>query len=265
MNNYEGLFILKPDLKEEDAKNLTKAIAETITKNGGSIKKEENWGKKQLAYAVKKFKDGLYYKVDFDIKPDSILKIESVYKLNLDILRAMITRKWHTAHQEIAMASLNKVLLIGNLTRDPELRYVPSGTAVATFTLAVNRFYTSQAGEKKEETSFIRIVVWGRRAEVCGEYLSKGSPVFVEGRLQSRNWEAQDGQKRSTIEVIADNIQFLRSAGDKGQQESAGKGSAQQAPEEIDSINLNEDIGPAADNNSAKGNGKDNKTEEVPF
>ena len=84
------------------------------------------------------------------------------------------------------MASLNKVFLMGNLTRDPELRYVPSGTAVATFTVAVNRVYTSQAGEKKEEVSFIRIVVWGRRAEVCGEYLSKGSPAFVEGRLQSR-------------------------------------------------------------------------------
>ena len=108
------------------------------------------------------------------------------------------------------MASLNKVMLIGNLTRDPELRYIPSGTAVATFTLAVNRVYKMQTGEKKEQASFIRIVVWGRVAEVCGEYLSKGSPVFVEGRLQSRDWETQDGQKRSTTEVVADNIQFLR-------------------------------------------------------
>ena len=108
------------------------------------------------------------------------------------------------------MASLNKVFLIGNLTRDPELRYIPSGSAVATFTVAVNRVYKSQAGEKKEQTSFLRVVVWGRRAEVCGEYLSKGNPVFVEGRLQSRDWETQDGQKRSTVEVVADNIQFLK-------------------------------------------------------
>ena len=93
-------------------------------------------------------------------------------------------------------ASLNRVFLIGNLTRDPELRYVPSGTAVATFDLAVNRPYSTQTGEKKDEVSFIRIVVWARRAEVCAEYLTKGSPVFVEGRMRSRTWQGQDGQTR---------------------------------------------------------------------
>ncbi|MDD5495678.1 MAG: single-stranded DNA-binding protein [Candidatus Omnitrophica bacterium] len=159
------------------------------------------------------------------------------------------------------MANLNKVFLIGNLTRDPELRYVPSGTAVATFTIAVNRVYKSQAGENKEETSFIRVVVWGRRAEVCGEYLSKGSPVFVEGRLQSRNWESQDGQKRSTIEVIADNVQFLR-FGDKGK----GSSGKQAAPgEALETINLN-DQGPLADDSAKpEKTGSDNKNEEVPF
>ena len=99
---------------------------------------------------------------------------------------------------------------MGNLTRDPELRYVPSGTAVATFDIAVNRVYTLPSGEKKEETSFVRVVVWARRAEVCAEYLTKGSPVFVEGRLRSRSWETQDGGKRSTIEVVANNVQFMR-------------------------------------------------------
>jgi single-strand DNA-binding protein len=108
------------------------------------------------------------------------------------------------------MASLNKVLLIGNLTRDPELRYVPSGSAVTSFTIAVNRVYKLQTGEKKEEVSFVRIVVWARLAEVCNDYLKKGNPVFVEGRLQSRSWDGQDGQKRSTLEVIATNIQFLK-------------------------------------------------------
>jgi single-strand DNA-binding protein len=107
------------------------------------------------------------------------------------------------------MANLNRVFLIGNLTRDPELRYIPSGTAVTTFTIASNRVYVNQAGEKKEDVCFVRVVVWARRAEVCGEFLSKGSPVFVEGRLQSRTWEDQNGQKRSTIEVIANNVQFL--------------------------------------------------------
>lgn len=107
------------------------------------------------------------------------------------------------------MATLNKVFLIGNLTRDPELRYIPSGTAVTTFTVATNRAYTMASGEKREETCFVRVVTWGRQAELCGEYLSKGSPVFVEGRLQSRSWEAPDGQKRSMIEVVAQNVQFL--------------------------------------------------------
>ncbi len=107
------------------------------------------------------------------------------------------------------MASLNKVFLMGNLARDPELRYIPSGTAVTTFTVATNRVYTLASGEKKEESCFVRVVAWARQAELCGEYLSKGSPVFVEGRLQSRSWETPEGQKRSTLEVVAQNIQFL--------------------------------------------------------
>ena len=113
------------------------------------------------------------------------------------------------------MASFNKVFLMGNLTRDPEMRYIPSGQAVTTFTIAVNRVYNSQAGEKKEEVSFIRVVAWARQAETCNEYLKKGSPVFVEGRLQSRSWEAQDGTKRSTLEVVAQNVQFLSRGGSK--------------------------------------------------
>jgi single-strand DNA-binding protein len=161
------------------------------------------------------------------------------------------------------MASLNKVFIMGNLTRDPELRYVPSGTAVATFTIAINRVYTSQAGEKKEEVSFIRLVVWGRRAEVCGEYLSKGSPVFVEGRLQSRSWESQDGQKRSTIEVIADNVQFLRGgAADK----SGGQSAKQEAPAgDVATINLNEEFGPIPDSDNNKGGKSAGGPDEVPF
>ena len=94
------------------------------------------------------------------------------------------------------MASLNKVLLIGNLTRPPELRYTPSGTAVADLRLAVNRNYTTQGGEKREEACFLTVVVWGKQAESCGEYLDKGSQIFVEGRLQTRDWEGKDGQKR---------------------------------------------------------------------
>jgi single-strand DNA-binding protein len=107
------------------------------------------------------------------------------------------------------MASLNRVFLIGNLTRTPELRYTPSGTAVADLRLAVNRNYTTQGGEKREETCFLTCVVWGKQAESCGEYLDKGSPVMVEGRLQTRDWETKDGQKRSVVEVVAERVQFM--------------------------------------------------------
>ena len=139
------------------------------------------------------------------------------------------------------MASLNKVLLIGNLTRDPELRYVPSGSAVASFTLAMNRVYKLQTGEKKEEVSFVKVIVWGRMAEVCGEYLTKGSPVFVEGRLQSRSWDGADGQKRSVLEVVAMNIQFLR--GPQGQAKDRGlpiEAAQSSGKEDIPEIQLEE-------------------------
>src|SRR6266571_4657677 len=107
------------------------------------------------------------------------------------------------------MASLNKVFLIGNLTKPPELRYTPSGTAVADLRLAVNRNYTTQGGEKREETCFLTVVVWGKQAESCGEYLDKGSPILVEGRLQTREWEAKDGGKRNVVEVVAERVQFM--------------------------------------------------------
>ena len=108
------------------------------------------------------------------------------------------------------MASLNKILMMGNLTRDPELRYVPSGAPVATFGLAVNRTFVTQHGDKKDEVCFVRVVVFGKQAESCSQYLTKGRPVFVEGRLQYRAWE-QDGQKRSTLDIVAERVQFLGS------------------------------------------------------
>lgn len=109
------------------------------------------------------------------------------------------------------MASLNKVFLIGNLTRDPELRYTPTGTAVVNFGMAVNRRFTDQSGEKREDTCFVRITVFGKQAESCNQYLSKGRLVFVEGRLQYRSWEVE-GQKRSSLDVVADRVQFLGAA-----------------------------------------------------
>ena len=107
------------------------------------------------------------------------------------------------------MANLNKVFLMGNLTRDPELRYTPNGSAVVNLRLAVNRRFKTQSGELKEDTAFLTVVVWGKQAESCSQYLNKGRPVFVEGRLQSRSWESADGQKRNVLEVRADRVQFL--------------------------------------------------------
>ena len=111
------------------------------------------------------------------------------------------------------MANLNKVFLIGNLTRDPELRYTPGGTAVAEFGLAVNRQYRDQSGQNQEETTFLDITVWGRQGETCNQYLNKGRSVFVEGRLQYDSWETQDGQRRSKIRVVAERVQFLGGGG----------------------------------------------------
>ena len=107
------------------------------------------------------------------------------------------------------MANLNKVFLIGNLTRDPELRYTPQGIAVANLRMAVNRRFRDRNGEQKEETCFITVVVWDKQAETANQYLSKGKPVFIEGRLVSRSWEDNSGQKRSVLEVRAERVQFL--------------------------------------------------------
>ena len=109
--------------------------------------------------------------------------------------------------------SLNKVLLIGNLTVDPELRYTPQGTAVATFSIATNRNWTDQAGQPQEAVEFTRCVAWAKLAEVCSQILKKGKKVYVEGRLQTREWEAQDKTKRRTTEVIIESMIALIPAG----------------------------------------------------
>ncbi len=107
------------------------------------------------------------------------------------------------------MASLNKVLLIGNLTRDPELRFTPKGTAVADIGLAMSRTYKTQDGQDREEVCFVTVEVWGRQAETAGQYLSKGSPVFIEGELKFESWTNKEGKKQSTLKVRAERVQFL--------------------------------------------------------
>src|SRR6184192_3232004 len=135
------------------------------------------------------------------------------------------------------MASFNKVILLGNLTRDPEVRYTPKGSAVCDLDIAVNRVYTTDSGEKREEATFVDVTFWGRTAEVAGEYLKKGRPVFIEGRLQLDSWEdKQSGQKRSKLKVVGEGLQLLGArpsgSGSTGGEESssAPRSSSKSAP-----------------------------------
>lgn len=120
------------------------------------------------------------------------------------------------------MANLNKVLLMGNITRDPELKYMPNQTAVCDFGLAVNRTWTGQDGVKKEEVTFVDCSCFGKTAEILSKYKKKGDPLFVEGRLKLDQWEAQDGSKRSKMRVIVENFQFLNRAQQGGYGGGAG-------------------------------------------
>ena len=114
------------------------------------------------------------------------------------------------------MASLNKVFLMGNLTRDPEVRHTPKGTAVGDLAMAINLTYRAQDGTEKEEVCYVDVVVWGRQAETCRDYLSKGAPIFVEGRLQLDQWDGPEGEKKSRLRVRADRVQFLSRGGSGG-------------------------------------------------
>lgn len=160
--------------------------------------------------------------------------------------------------------SLNRVQLIGNMTRDPELRYTPTGSAVCTFSLATNRTWTTDAGEKKEEADFHRIVSWNKLAEICSQFLVKGRKVYVEGRLSTRSWTTQDGQARSTTEVVIDDMILLDNKRPEGavqnqaerteeaenvkaeQSERVEKVESKTAPEEpVSNINVgSEDVAP---------------------
>lgn len=123
------------------------------------------------------------------------------------------------------MASFNKVILLGNLTRDPEVRYTPKGSAVCDLGLAVNRVYTTEGGEKREEVTFVDVVLWARLAEIAGEYLKKGRPVFIEGRLQMDSWDdKQSGQKRTKLRVVGESMQLLGSRPAAAAPAEAGEG-----------------------------------------
>jgi single-strand DNA-binding protein len=145
------------------------------------------------------------------------------------------------------MASINKVILIGNLGADPELRYTSAGTPVADLRLATSRKFKSRDGGLQEDTQWHRVVVWSKQAENCKEYLSKGSQVYVEGRLQTRQWEDRDGNKRYTTEVVAETVQFLGGRGGGG-----GGGGYGEPP-------------PPDDNDAPAGGGSPMGDDDIPF
>src|SRR3989338_1068547 len=119
--------------------------------------------------------------------------------------------------------SVNKVILIGRLGQNPEVRYTPSGAAVANFSVATNENWTDKSGQKQERTEWHRVVVWGKLAELCGQYLAKGRQVYLEGRLQTRSWDDKEGVKRYTTEIVAQTVQFLGGPREKGENKEFSK------------------------------------------
>ena len=128
------------------------------------------------------------------------------------------------------MASLNKVLLIGNMGKDPEVRYTASGTAVASFSLATSEKFKNKGGEWEERTEWHNIILWGRLAEIAGEYLTKGKTVFIEGRLQTRKWQDRDGKDRFTTEIVGEKMQMLSRKEGNGRTEEAAPSHEEPAP-----------------------------------
>jgi single-strand DNA-binding protein len=173
------------------------------------------------------------------------------------------------------MANFNKVFLMGNLTRDPELRYTPNGTSLCEFGMATNRTYTTRDGEKREEACFVDVTMWGRRGEVISEYLTKGQPIFVEGRLKFDTWETAEG-KRSKLSVVAENFEFIsgpgsggggRSRGGSGRSErSQAPSQAQNAPRQGSNSSPDRGAGQTAEPTPPdEESGYDVSDDEIPF
>jgi single-strand DNA-binding protein len=155
------------------------------------------------------------------------------------------------------MASVNKVILIGNCTRDPEVRYTPKGTAVADIGMAMNRYFSSDGGERREETTFVDVTLWGRQAEVAGEYLKKGRPVYIEGRLQMDSWDDKNtGQKRTKLKIVGEQMQLL------GSREGGGGSGPQQRSESPQS---NQSSSESSGGNDGAQFETDSDDDDIPF
>lgn len=151
--------------------------------------------------------------------------------------------------------SLNKVTLIGNLTRDPELRYTPSGTAVTTFTIATNRQWKTESGDAKEDAEFHRVVAWDKLAEICAQFLKKGRQAYVEGRLQTRKWQTKEGEDKYTTEIVISEMIVL------GRADEASQSVAPEIPDDFDEETKEE----PKEKTSKKAKSKDDESDDIPF
>jgi len=140
------------------------------------------------------------------------------------------------------MASLNKVMLIGNLGKDPEVRYTAAGTAVASFSLATSEKFKNKNGEWEEKTEWHNVTLWARLAEIAGEYLAKGKTVYIEGRLQTRKWQDRDGKDRYTTEIVGEKMQMLSGKGEGGGRPAGGRSESQESGYEEPAFNPDDDI-----------------------
>lgn len=172
----------------------------------------------------------------------------------------------------MANRSLNKALLIGNLTRDPELRYTPNGTAVCSFGLATNRFWTTDTGEKREDTEFHRIVAWNKLAEICSQLCTKGRKVFVEGRLSTRSWTAQDGTQRTVTEIVIEDMILLDSkrptveAAEEVPSEKKAEEESEKEPSSVEEVPAEEKEKKKARGTTKKASSSDDVSpEDIPF
>ena len=212
---YEILVIVDPRPTDEEVAELLTQLGEQVKSLGAEVAKMENWGKRRLAYDMRKQREGTYAVFDVSAEPAMVKEFERQLRLNENVLRFLSTRvpirkKARPAKTpEVArggrlMASLNKVLLIGNLTRPPELRYTPSGTAVADLRLAVNRNYTTQSGEKREETCFLTVVVWGKQAEIVRRVSRQGQSGLRRGPAADARLGRQGRPEAHVAEVVAE-------------------------------------------------------------
>jgi single-strand DNA-binding protein len=215
VKRYEGLFILNTAAKEDGIKDVIDKISKEIEAAGGKVETTQKMDKKSFSrVANKKHNSGFYLNVIFEGAPTTLATLHRRFAMNDDVFRVMFRphrrQKRPPNRKRNSMASFNRVILVGNLTRDPELRYTPNGKAIAKIGLAVNRAWTTESGEKKEEVTFVDVDTFGRTAENVGQYMRKGSPILIEGRLRLDQWDdKQTGQKRSKLGVVAEIVQFL--------------------------------------------------------